>query len=114
MVQDPPQRKSQWGGRRPGAGRPRRSGPRYCPSKCKTAGNRQYQSPTADPIIKAEATPEQIVAKIKYLIVEMRLFKSADTHKLEFQLAMLFRPPGGYVPIAEAEATVAKSMFRSI
>jgi hypothetical protein len=27
---------------------------------------------------------------------------------------MLFRPPGGYVPIAEAEATVAKSMFRSI
>jgi hypothetical protein len=59
-------------------------------------------------------TPEQIVATIKYLIAEMQLFKSTDTHKLEFQLAMLFRPPGGYVRIAEAEATVAKSMFRSI
>ena len=97
-MDDPENRKPQWGGRRLGAGRPRRSDPRYRPSKCKTAENRQYGNPIADPTVEAEATLEQIIAKIKYLIADMPFFKSTDTHKLEFQLAMLFRPPGGYMP----------------
>jgi hypothetical protein len=97
-VGDPEARKYQWGGHRPGAGPLRRSDPRYCPSKCKTAGRGQYQNPTADPTIKADATTEQIVAKIRYLIAEMRSFKSTDQHRLEYQLAMLLGPPSGYVP----------------
>jgi hypothetical protein len=93
-MDDPENRKPRWGGgRRPGAGRPRRSDPRYCPSKCKTAENRQYENPIADPTVEAEATPEQIIAKIKYLIAVMRSFKSTDQHKLEYQLARLFGLP---------------------
>jgi len=98
MVEDPEARKHQWGGRRPGAGRPRRSDPRYRPSNRKRAGNPSCESPTVDETTETEAIPEEIVAKIRYLIAEMRSFKSTDQHKLEYQLAMLFGPPGGYIP----------------
>jgi hypothetical protein len=94
MMEDIGARKRQWGGCRPGAGRPRKSDPRYRSSKCETAGKRQYQNPTTHPIIEAEVTPEQIIAKIKYLIAEMRFFKSTDEHRLEYQLATLFNHRG--------------------
>jgi hypothetical protein len=94
MVEDPAAQKPQWGGRRPGAGRPRRSDPRYCLSKYKRARNSRCEDPIADPIVEGEATPEHVIAEIKYLIAEMRFFKSADPHKLEYRLATLFNHRG--------------------
>ena len=60
--------------------------------------NARHENPIGGPIVEAEATPEQTIAKIKYLIAVMRSFKSTNPHNLEYQLAMLFRPLGGYIP----------------